>query len=111
MLRDDEDENTATHPEFVQKLLAQHGPDAGVPVVRAQVYAFHALIADKWNTKRIFLAGDAAHLSPPFAGQGMNSGLRDAFNLGWKLAAVTKRQFGPELLTTYMKSANRMPES
>ena len=103
MLRDDEDEVMATQPEFVQKLLARHGSDAGIPVVRAQVYAFHALIADNWRTNRIFLAGDAAHLSPPFAGQGMNSGLRDAFNLGWKLAAVVKRQFGAELLNTYME--------
>ncbi len=103
MLRDDEDEMMATQPEFVQNLLARHGPDAGVPVVRAQVYAFHALIADRWKSSRILLAGDAAHLSPPFAGQGMNSGLRDAFNLGWKLAAVVKRLFGPELLETYME--------
>ena len=76
--------NTATHPEFVQKLLAQHGPDAGVPVVRAQVYAFHALIAGQLEYEaHFFWPAMQAHLSPPFAGQGMNSGLRDAFQPGF----------------------------
>ncbi len=101
MLHDDEDDETATGPAFVQRLLRENGPDAGSPIVRAQPYSFHALIADRWNSTRIFLAGDAAHLSPPFAGQGMNSGLRDAFNLGWKLAGVVQGRFGLKLLQTY----------
>jgi 3-(3-hydroxy-phenyl)propionate hydroxylase len=103
MLHDDEDEAHATDPEFVRGLLLAHGPDAGSPVVRRQVYTFHALIADRWNAGRIFLAGDAAHLSPPFAGQGMNSGIRDAFNLGWKLAVVVQGAFGSKLLDTYFE--------
>ncbi|NVO12478.1 MAG: bifunctional 3-(3-hydroxy-phenyl)propionate/3-hydroxycinnamic acid hydroxylase [Rhodoplanes sp.] len=101
MLRDDEDDAAATDPAFVKSLLAAHGPDADAPVVRRQVYTFHARIADRWNSERIFLAGDAAHLSPPFAGQGMNSGLRDAHNLAWKLAAVTRGELSPGLLSTY----------
>lgn len=103
MLHDDEDDEIATNPEFVQRLLRENGPDAGSPIVRAQPYSFHALIADRWNSSHIFLAGDAAHLSPPFAGQGLNSGLRDAFNLGWKLTAIIQRQFGPKLLQTYFE--------
>jgi len=71
--------------------------------VRRQVYAFHARMADKWNTARVFLAGDAAHLTPPFAGQGMNSGVRDAHNLAWKLAGVIHGAFGPGLLKTYQQ--------
>ena len=72
-------------------------------IVRRQVYVFHARIADRWNSARIFLAGDAAHLTPPFAGQGMNSGIRDAHNLGWKLAEVVSGRLGPGLLATYQK--------
>jgi 3-(3-hydroxy-phenyl)propionate hydroxylase len=51
----------------------------------------------------VFLAGDAAHLTPPFAGQGMNSGLRDAHNLAWKIAAVSKGTIGPALLQSYQQ--------
>jgi 3-(3-hydroxy-phenyl)propionate hydroxylase len=58
-------------------------------------------MADRWSDGRIFLVGDAAHLSPPFAGQGMNSGIRDAHNLAWKLAAVVQGRLGPRLLETY----------
>jgi len=101
MLRDGESEEAAVDAEFVHGLLAAHGPDADAPIVRRQVYAFHARVADRWSTQRIFLAGDAAHLSPPFAGQGMNSGIRDAHNLGWKLAEVVKGRLGPALLETY----------
>jgi 3-(3-hydroxy-phenyl)propionate hydroxylase len=101
MLRRDESDAMATSPEFVRELLAAHGPDADAPVVRRQVYTFHARIADRWQSARVFLAGDAAHLSPPFAGQGMNSGIRDAHNLAWKLAAVVQGRLGPGLLATY----------
>jgi 3-(3-hydroxy-phenyl)propionate hydroxylase len=101
MLNDSETDEAAIAHEFVRSLLAANGPDANEPIVRRQVYAFHARIADRWGTKRIFLAGDAAHLSPPFAGQGMNSGLRDAQNLGWKLAEVTRGRAGSGLLETY----------
>ena len=59
-----------------------------VDIVRRQVYDFHAIIADRFQDGRVFLAGDAAHMTPPFAGQGLNAGVRDAANLGWKLTAV-----------------------
>jgi len=85
----------------VRGLLAAHGPDADAPVVRRQVYTFHARVADRWQLGRILLAGDAAHLSPPFAGQGMNSGIRDAHNLGWKLAKVAAGELGPGVLDSY----------
>jgi 3-(3-hydroxy-phenyl)propionate hydroxylase len=65
------------------------------------VYTFHARIADRWRADRVFLAGDAAHLMPPFAGQGMNSGVRDAHNLARKLAAVVSGRLGDRLLDTY----------
>ena len=101
MLRAGETEEEVTSPEFVRALLAEHGPDADEPVVRRRVYTFHARVADRWRRGRVLLAGDAAHLSPPFAGQGMNSGIRDAHNLAWKLAAVVKGSLGEGLLDSY----------
>lgn len=103
MLHDHESDELATDPAFVRDLLARHGPDVDAPIVRRQVYTFHARIADRWRAGRIFIAGDAAHLSPPFAGQGMNSGLRDVHNLGWKLAAVAGGSLGPGLLDSYAR--------
>ena len=88
-------------PEVIQNLLHTHGADPNSTLVRKVVYRFHARLADQWSKGRVFLAGDAAHLSPPFAGQGMNSGIRDAHNLAWKLAWVLRGQVGPHLLDTY----------
>ncbi len=85
----------------VRELLAHFGPDADAPINRICAYTFHARIADRWRQGRVFIAGDAAHLTPPFAGQGMNTGLRDAANLAWKLAAVIKGRLGENILDTY----------
>lgn len=70
-------------------------------IVRATIYTFEARIAEKWQEKRVFLMGDAAHLTPPFAGQGLNSGLRDAHNLAWKLSHVISGKAAEYFLTTY----------
>jgi 3-(3-hydroxy-phenyl)propionate hydroxylase len=88
-------------PERMQALLAQHRADPNAQIRRKAVYRFHARVATRWRVGRVLLAGDAAHLTPPFAGQGMNSGLRDAHNLAWKLAAVTDSLIGPGLLDSY----------
>jgi len=80
---------------------ARESSDAQLPIVRKVVYTFHARMAQHWRAGRTLLAGDAAHLTPPFAGQGMNSGVRDAFNLAWKLAQVTRGNLGPALLGSY----------
>jgi 3-(3-hydroxy-phenyl)propionate hydroxylase len=100
MLHDGETEPEVTSPEFTTKLLRPHGEEH-TPLRRSRVYTFHARMADRWRDGRIFLVGDAAHLTPPFAGQGMNTGIRDAHNLAWKLAAVIQGRLGPRLLESY----------
>ena len=88
-------------PASVERLLRDHRADPEARIVRKTVYRFHARVAPAWAVGRVFLAGDAAHLTPPFAGQGMNSGIRDAHNLAWKLAAVVRGTAGSTLLATY----------
>lgn len=102
MLLPGEDPEAFLAESNVRALLARHSAeDARLTIVRKVIYHFHARIAERWRAGRIFLAGDAAHLSPPFAGQGMNSGIRDAQNLGWKLAWCLRGALGPRLLDTY----------
>ena len=72
-----------------------------VRIERKAVYTFHARVADRWRNNRGFLAGDAAHLMPPFAGQGMNGGMKDAVNLAWKLASVLKGLAAETILDSY----------
>ena len=74
---------------------------SAVEIERRVVYTFHARVADSWRKGRVLLAGDAAHLMPPFAGQGMNGGMKDVANLAWKLAAVIAGKAGDDILDTY----------
>lgn len=85
---------------FIEALLAPWDCGA-LEIERRAVYRFHGLVADRWRSDRVLLAGDAAHQTPPFAGQGMCSGLRDAANLAWKLEAVLKGRADAALLDTY----------
>jgi 3-(3-hydroxy-phenyl)propionate hydroxylase len=72
----------------IRELLAAWITDERVEIERAVVYTFHARTAARWRSGRVLLAGDAAHVMPPFVGQGFSSGARDAGNLAWKLDAV-----------------------
>ncbi|MFI1459096.1 bifunctional 3-(3-hydroxy-phenyl)propionate/3-hydroxycinnamic acid hydroxylase MhpA [Nocardia carnea] len=102
MLRDDETEAQVTDPVFVNALLADHVPDpAGLNFIRRRVFTHHGRVASSFRKGRQMIAGDAAHLMPVWMGQGWNSGMRDATNLGWKLAAVLSGQAGDALLDTY----------
>ena len=102
MLHPGEDPEQVLGDAQLRSWIAARSPaDAQLPISRKVVYAFHARVAERWQAGRVFLAGDAAHLTPPFAGQGMNSGVRDAANLAWKLAAVVRGEIGPQLLASY----------
>ena len=102
MLHPDEDAEQMLDETRIRAWMHERvATDADLPIVRKVVYTFHARMAAAWRKGRVFLAGDAAHLAPPFAGQGMNSGVRDACNLAWKLAAVARGELGPRLLDTY----------
>lgn len=75
--------------------------DTELELVRVTEYTFRAQLADQWRAGPVFLLGDAAHLTPPFIGQGLGAGLRDAMNLSWKLAGVVAGQLAPDVLDTY----------
>jgi 3-(3-hydroxy-phenyl)propionate hydroxylase len=102
MLLPSENPDQADEPAFVEHLLAEHRPRVGADdIVRRRLYTFHALVAERWRVGRVLLAGDAAHMMPPFAGQGLNTALRDAQNLAWKVAAVVRGDAGAALLHSY----------
>ena len=103
----DYSEITALHPLIAPwtKGIAR----GELEVVRVAEYTFRAQLADRWRQGRVFLLGDAAHLTPPFIGQGMGAGLRDAMNLAWKLAGVLHGCLAEEVLDTY--ETERMPHA
>ncbi|MEV0358115.1 bifunctional 3-(3-hydroxy-phenyl)propionate/3-hydroxycinnamic acid hydroxylase [Nocardia sp. NPDC050697] len=100
-------ENAASYqddPDQVWALLAPWIDRARVgdlELMRVAEYTFRAQLADDWRAGPVFLLGDAAHLSPPFIGQGMGAGLRDAANLTWKLAAVLRGELPDAVLDSY----------
>ncbi|WP_459545509.1 bifunctional 3-(3-hydroxy-phenyl)propionate/3-hydroxycinnamic acid hydroxylase [Nocardia sp. X0981] len=102
LLHAHETDAEAETPEFLARLLAPFVPHPErLEVIRRRVYTHHSRIAGEFRKGRVLLAGDAAHLMPVWQGQGYNSGIRDAANLGWKLAAVVSGLAGAALLDTY----------
>jgi flavoprotein hydroxylase len=96
-------------PETIASLLDDWLPRDHYSLRRAAVYQFHAAVASQWRSGRVLLAGDAAHQTPPFLGQGLNSGFRDAVSLGWKLPLVHSGLCDAALLDRYQEE--RSPHS
>jgi len=101
LARPGETEAELLDPAMIRQLLARRTDPDQTEVVRKVVYTFSARLAARFRIGRVLLAGDAAHVTPPFAGQGLAIGIRDAFNLGWKLACVARGLAGEDLLATY----------
>jgi len=101
MLRPEDDAAAVAQPAAVWQRLARWIAPADAELERAAVYTFHAVIAERWRDRRLLLAGDAAHQTPPFLGQGMCAGIRDAANLAWKLARVAQERADPAMLDSY----------
>ena len=101
MLKKNQTREFMERPETVRYYLSKFVDPDKFEIKRKLVYTFNALIATTWRNGRVLLAGDAAHMTPQFMGQGASSGIRDAYNLGWKLSAVLKGVAGDSLLDSY----------
>jgi FAD binding domain/Glyoxalase/Bleomycin resistance protein/Dioxygenase superfamily len=91
----------------IRRLIAGYAPQDKSTIERALIYTFHARYAARFQVGRVLLAGDAAHVSPPFAGQGLNSGFRDANNLAWRLDLVWRGLSDRAVLESY--ETERLP--
>jgi 3-(3-hydroxy-phenyl)propionate hydroxylase len=101
MVKQGETPETLLTDAAIAALLEPWNVAGAVEIERKVVYRFGAKVAQRWQKGRVFIAGDAAHLTPPFAGQGLCSGVRDAANLAWKIGAVLQRGEPGTLLDTY----------
>jgi 3-(3-hydroxy-phenyl)propionate hydroxylase len=101
MLLPDDDPAEIVKPENLWPLVSRWVQPENADIERATIYTFHSFIAKGWRTGRLMIAGDAAHQTPPFLGQGMCAALRDASNLAWKLQAVLTGVASDDLLDTY----------
>jgi 3-(3-hydroxy-phenyl)propionate hydroxylase len=111
-LAPEEDALQVASPASLEGLLrpwTRELPFSDLSVVRTAEYTFRAQVADRWRDGRVFLLGDAAHLTPPFIGQGMGAGLRDADNLAWKLSGVLAHRLPESVLDSY--EAERRPHA
>lgn len=102
-----EDVEELMSEDGLRRLLAPWLAPDDADIVRAAAYRFHAVVAPAMQVGPVFLAGDSAHQMPPFLGQGLNSGSRDAANLAWKMSLVHQGRASASLLGTY--TTERVP--
>ena len=102
MLNSEQEFDQESQPERVWRRAARYLDPDNVELIRVGTYTFRSLVARSWRVGRVLLAGDAAHQMPPFLGQGMCSGIRDAQNLAFKLDLVLRGR-SPDLLDTYQR--------
>ena len=101
MLAAGEDPEVERQPDLVWARVAKYLDRSQAELIRAVTYTFRSLVAEQWRLGRIVLAGDAAHQMPPFLGQGMCSGIRDALNLAWKFDMILDGRRDVDILDTY----------
>ncbi|CAM4279329.1 bifunctional 3-(3-hydroxy-phenyl)propionate/3-hydroxycinnamic acid hydroxylase [Acinetobacter pragensis] len=109
MLHANETREEMENPEKIQALLQPWMSGQDIEIERQAVYRFHARCCERFQKGRVFLVGDAAHITPPFVGQGLVAGLRDIANLGWKLKFALKAENAKEILDSY--DAERRPHA
>ncbi|MDB5577572.1 MAG: hypothetical protein JWR80_2748 [Bradyrhizobium sp.] len=102
MVLPEDEPDTLVTPEAVWSLVSRWLSPEDADLIRSTIYTFRSANARAWRSDRILLAGDAAHLMPPFLGQGMCSGVRDVANLAWKLDLVLRGQAKDTLLDSYI---------
>lgn len=101
VVKEDDDVDVLFSETFLSDLLSPWGNFKDMELERKAIYTFHARSASNYSKGSVFIAGDAAHITPPFAGQGMMAGFRDAHNLCWKLAGVLNKTLHPNILKSY----------
>tara|TARA_B100001029_G_scaffold22681_1_gene15482 strand:+ start:2098 stop:3627 length:1530 start_codon:yes stop_codon:yes gene_type:complete len=109
ILLDGERNEDIEKEEVIHKLIQPWLEPEEYKIIRSAVYRFHSLISQKFHSENCFLIGDAAHQNPPFMGQGMMSGYRDALNLSWKLGSVIEGILPAKVLNSYEEE--RLPHS
>jgi 3-(3-hydroxy-phenyl)propionate hydroxylase len=107
MLMPGDDPERLTDPEIFWPMMARWVGPKDATVELSAVYTFHSVVQEGWRKGRLLLAGDSCHQTPPFLGQGMCAGMRDAANLCWKLAAVVRDGAHDSLLDSY--ESERLP--